>query len=362
MIIFQNDSPESYSSFTNDSKDWIMSSSCDTRMRKFNVLTENEENIYLLDSSVFSAQDIYQELENVDTQDDILAFCNKYGLLIDVNNNPENPRFHHTYGVIKDESNNFKSLFNTILPIRCMAIEHFLYYKQVLLILDNSYNLLKSKKEPKECLSEWLALFNLLPAFVQNAVSMMLLEYSCWEEGSEIMFKSYPIYYFIYKLATDIFSPSTVSVDILNETDSFPTSYRLLSEFYSKNLETCDDYLKEKLTNAPTDFKCLARDLFNDIAEFHLKEIPLLILLSNNFADLKGYSFPSLADALIFQKYIDLSADHTVKKCANELCNRLFLPRQSRKQIYCCPECRKKAIDRKSARKRRANQKHPADR
>lgn len=426
MVNFCAESSKQYNFVTVDSNRWIMSSSPISQKRTCNVYTENEKSIYPTDS----ARNIYQELENVSTPDDALTFCNKYGLLIDPNNNLENSRFNRTCGVIKDQIDTFttplknsryylwKKLYNghhlyisepycnsckgkSLYPIwllttdkglrvisytiaskeklnsipktditrkdtriiikfnpkiDCMDYNHFLYYKQALLILDTLYALIKSEKEPKECFSEWRELLTHIPHFLNYSTIMLSLEYSLWAEGSETMFQSYPIYYFIYKsLTQDIFTENKTYPQILKDTNTFPASYYLLYKFCFQKLGPYDDSLKEKLLNNPSDFKDLAQNLFNDIAEFHLKEIPRLVLLSDNYANLKGYSFPSLADALIFQKYIDLSADHTLKRCADEFCNLLFLPMKKRGQKYCCPECCKKANDRKYVRNKRAD-------
>lgn len=311
---------------------------------------------------------IYELLEKATTPEDVIEFCQKYGTLINANGPLINGRYFRTDEIMESNAKTIdistlteyqqKCLTESITPFPSfsprtilspdhMKVEHFYYYVHTLIMLDELY----SETIASLSFSSAVELVKKIENYCSFVETMLSFEYSICD-GLISFLTAFPFY--LYNIPKSNFINENYDLTVTS------TKLRIFFIVLSNIIEQANSDTKQYDTKDMELFiakvKEIAAQIYADIINFHIKDIPFSLLTSAKFDPLCD-SFYCLGDAIIFQKILNLTSSTRKIRCHNETCRKIFVPNKSN-QKYCCNKCRGNYHSRKSMRNARANDKN----
>lgn len=312
---------------------------------------------------------IYEVLEKATTPKLILDFCQKYGTLINANSPIIDGRYFRTNKIIEanaitidvstlteHQQKCLTKSTNSILDLPPtlssdhMNINHFYYYVNTLIMLDELY------EETIASLSfdSAVKLIKQIEKYCSCVETMLSFEYDLYVELRPFL-TAFPFYLYNY-LKIDCLSKHCKFEHELAKSNSFLANLSEIIKEVNSNTEQHNAYDRELFIIR---VKEIATQIYADIINFHIKDIPFSLLTAAKFDPLCD-SFYSLGDAILFQKILNLTSSTRKIRCHDETCRKLFVPSNSTTK-YCCSDCRKRHHTRESMRKKRAKNKNIAN-
>ena len=324
------------------------------------------------------ATKIYELLEKATTPELAIDFCQKYGTLINANSRIIDGRYFRTNKILKSNAETIDISTFTAFEKNCltdsfsssnysinqlsqynipservifspehMNLEHFYYYVYTLIMLDDLY----IENTSSLSFDSALGLVKNIEKYCSYVEAMLGFEYSICD-GLVSFLTAFPFYLYnipSFKVARDTpdftITPIELKIFLTKFSDIIEQAHLNPKHFDKKNKELFIVTVKE-----------ISAQIYADIINFHMKDIPFSLLTSAKYDPLCD-SFYSLGDAIIFQKILNLTSSTRKIRCRNEKCPQMFRPKNSNVK-YCCESCRRKHHSRESMRKKRATEKN----
>lgn len=344
------------------------------------VLSKDIEPSFDDDVPPSPSPNLCEELINVKDVADALAFTKKYGALI-------NTKLFKSPFSEKCNASSISSIvndvcgFNTISPFDLVLYEHFMFYQYDLYYIQLIHSKLSSFLQDNSSVQFFLNLLEDTAHLLTNP-HLNLARYMEYENPkiSEIVDNSFPYSTFRFYIDEIINPPYALKSD--NDSNKAKSGNKLHDinfQYIFDKIEKIDvnifpetfpyGHFIDAIKNSSQsndywlDYRELiiqfAELLYKDILFFHLREITPYFKISAESADL-SWNFPSLAHAIFFDFYIQITGNSTYKICANENCRKIFLckGKKQKRKIYCSNRCAHNTTNRKSIRKRREQLKY----
>lgn len=301
---------------------------------------------------------IYELLEKATTPELALDFCKKYGTLINANSPLINGRYFRTDEIMESNAKTiditalpeyqkkYLTEHNTLSPDH-INMEHFYYYVHTLIMLDELY----SETTASLSFNSAVELVKKIENYCSFVETMLSFEYSICD-GLISFLTAFPFY--LYNIPKINFINENHDLTVTSTKIRF--FFIVLSNIIEQANSDTEQYSTKDMELFIAKVKEIATQIYADIINFHIKDIPFSLLTSAKFDPLCD-SFYTLGDAILFQKILNLTSSKRKKRCFNETCRKIFESGKD-KQIFCCDKCRKNHHTRESMRKIRAKNKN----
>ena len=334
--------------------------------------------LYNSESGVKSS--IYVDFLNANTPARACQFCSQYGALINPQNYFARSSNMFTTAYLKGlfleaEGALVNKKTATQIQHDFVMYDHFEYFRSTLAHIASLHKNLQENTNTAAILCKILT--ECLLFLTSNYLSHMLfLEYN----GDSEPYINFDIYQYMYELeifysqhSSSINSQTFSSDYIINNSLLFVipdfSNTRNSNTSWKNFLVTCSQHCKKVpsftsftdndtfsayfLTHHKKDIIELATAIISDALSYHLQEVHPIMSSST-----LTFHYPSLISAIFFYYSYDVNGSFLVKKCANEKCQKLFAySTKQTSRLYCCQRCAHNVSNRKSQRKKRAQQK-----
>lgn len=343
------------------------------------VLSKDPGNYYDDEESSLSTSNLCEELINVKDQNDALTFTKKYGALVNTRLFRSNFSEMHSSSTVSDMVNS--ECGPSYEAFDLMLYNHFMFYQHDLYYLQLIHSKLANLSQNASSAQFFLDLLNDTAVLLTNPYlnETKYIEYT-QPDVPDIVNDTFPYAKFRFYI-DDVINPLYEDIPVFNfgtrttykldnsdfediffdlanrDVKIFPKTFPcvLFLDAIGSTVQNQDYWLDQK--------ECIiqyAELLFNDILSFHLREITPYSKISVDSAEL-CWNFPSLAHAIFFDFYNQITGNSTYKICANENCKKIFLCNRNKYKIYCSKRCAHNTTNRKSIRKKREHLKSMAD-
>ncbi len=298
--------------------------------------TSNLRELTIYDSSLSTETQIHFELAKCTDYQQIVAFSEKYGTLVNPFNFASNDP-HRNFPGLKDIIENATDAIygerkDPEIKHSILSLSHFSIYQNDMAMLIFITRYLKDVKKYKLEFIYRCQIF-----FLQNSFfDLLCLEYDNVFDNIDKTLKSTPICYLRYLIASSD-SEETLN-DILNKS--------LVDVGLDKSIINClfkiikyDDFANPDSVREK-ELTQIAKLISTDLLKFHLHDTNFFPICDKQQFEQPDcqFCFPCLASAIFFYYYIDgNSIDFRI--CANPRCNKVFCCKKNSTQKYCDSRC-----------------------
>ena len=365
-INFKQKLASQYSIFTMGLDAYVTATTTTMKEISIPIYRHQKDTLFLFSpNDLTDEKKLYVKVKQINSIEDILDFCKKYGTLVGPQSNIMHNHHFRTNTIVNLHGK--KTYLEEIKPLKTnpplrmdhdfMWINHFFYYVDTIKIL-SKFEEIRGKK--KLTIADKKEIFHSIFDYMLLIYDFFLAEYTLSVEGSKSYLKTYPFYYLAFLwhegIDTEKFYQecNLTEIDIIDEENSVIKSepeYDGLSVFVPIIKFLTNSFKKEEFL--PSDIQCqqLFHQISSDIINFHLKDLPFSEMILKDFSS-TDCMFQSLGDAIVFQIILDINAKRHYRKCANPYCNEMYEPTRENRR-YCSDTCAHNVTNRKHMKNKR---------